>query len=157
MIRTMAAWLVLAEMANSMLCNRTKGRYLSQELRESPSVWGYFPSARYTLNQSSSTPSTPYKRSLAMRISWSTVSKAFFHSIKMAPEKCPLSKFRYQSLVPFIKHRDGSTDERSNYRPISVLPVVSRLFEKIIYDQASSYFTKSKFFCPDCSFWKASV
>ena len=43
-------------------------------------------------------------------------------------------------------HKDSSTEERSNYRPISVLPVVSRLFEKIIYDQVFTYFTKNEFF-----------
>ena len=32
-------------------------------------------------------------------------------------------------------YKDGSTEDRSNYRPISVLPVVSRLFEKIVFDQ----------------------
>jgi len=37
-----------------------------------------FFSFSYAVNQSSSTPSTPYKRSLAARISWSMVSKAFF-------------------------------------------------------------------------------
>ena len=35
--------------------------------------------------------------------------------------------------------KDGPADERSNYRPISVLPVVSRLFEKLIYDQLYHY------------------
>ena len=32
-------------------------------------------------------------------------------------------------------YKDGSSSENSNYRPISVLIVVSRLFEKFIYDQ----------------------
>ena len=30
---------------------------------------------------------------------------------------------------------EGKPDDHSNYRPISVLPVVSRIFEKLIYDQ----------------------
>ena len=29
-------------------------------------------------------------------------------------------------------HKDGPTDDRSNYRPISVLPVVARLVEKFM-------------------------
>ena len=36
-------------------------------------------------------------------------------------------------VAPIFK--GGKLDDRSNYRPISVLPVVSRLFEKLIYDQ----------------------
>ena len=40
--------------------------------------------------------------------------------------------------------KDGPADESSNYRPISVLPVVSRLFEKLIYDQLSYYLDSNK-------------
>ena len=39
-------------------------------------------------------------------------------------------------------YKDGPTDDRSNYRPISVLPVVARLFEKLIYEQIYSYLTE---------------
>ena len=42
-------------------------------------------------------------------------------------------------------YKDGSTEDRSNYRPISVLPVVSRLFEKIVFDQVYNYFTENEF------------
>ena len=38
-----------------------------------------------------------------------------------------------------IIYEDGSRNEVSNYRPISVLPVVSRLFEKLVYDQLYTY------------------
>ena len=48
-------------------------------------------------------------------------------------------------------HKDSSTEERSIYRPISVLPVVSRLFENIIYDQVFTYFAKNEFFYSDQS------
>ena len=36
-------------------------------------------------------------------------------------------------------YKDGSRNEISNYRPISVLPVGSRLFEKLVYDQFYTY------------------
>ena len=36
-------------------------------------------------------------------------------------------------------YEEGEKLERSNYRPISVLPVLSRLFEKLIYDQLYQY------------------
>ena len=35
--------------------------------------------------------------------------------------------------------KDGSTDELSNYRPISVLPFLSRLFEKLVYCRLYKY------------------
>ena len=36
-------------------------------------------------------------------------------------------------------YKESEKSERSNYRPISVLPVLSRLFEKLIYDQLYQY------------------
>ena len=45
-------------------------------------------------------------------------------------------------VAPIFK--SGSTEDRSNYRPISVLPVVSRLFEKLIYDQLYEYLDSNK-------------
>ena len=43
-------------------------------------------------------------------------------------------------------YKEGPTENRSNYRPISVLPVVSRLFEKTIFDQLYAYFDDNKLF-----------
>ena len=37
----------------------------------------------------------------------------------------------------------ASSSENSNYRPILVLPVVSRLFEKFIYDQLYTYLSNN--------------
>ena len=41
-------------------------------------------------------------------------------------------------------YKDGPTDVDSNYRPISVLPVVSRLFEKLICDQFYSFLNEHR-------------
>ena len=43
-------------------------------------------------------------------------------------------------------YKEGPTENRSNNRPISVLPVVSRLFEKTIFDQLYAYFDDNKLF-----------
>ena len=43
-------------------------------------------------------------------------------------------------------YKEGPTENRSNYRPISVLLVVSRLFEKTIFDQLYAYFDGNKLF-----------
>ena len=40
-------------------------------------------------------------------------------------------------------YKDGSSSEKSNYRPILVLPVVSRLFETLIYDQLYTYLSNN--------------
>ena len=41
-------------------------------------------------------------------------------------------------------HKTGPTDDQSNYRPISVLPVVSRLFEKLVFDQMYTFLNDNK-------------
>ena len=46
-------------------------------------------------------------------------------------------------MSPIFK--EGKLDDRSNYRPISVLPVVSRLFEKLIYGQLYQYLDEHKY------------
>ena len=48
-------------------------------------------------------------------------------------------------VAPLFK--EGLSDERSNYRPISVLPAVSRSFEKLVYDQLYRYLDESKLIC----------
>ena len=45
-------------------------------------------------------------------------------------------------VAPIFK--DGATDDKSNYRPISVLPVISRLFEKLIFDQLYDYLNRNQ-------------
>ena len=36
----------------------------------------------------------------------------------------------------------------TNYRPISVLPVISKIFESVIHEQLSEYFIENDLFCP---------
>ena len=45
-------------------------------------------------------------------------------------------------VAPIFKN--GERDGRSNYRPISILPVLSRLFEKLVYDQLYNHLDKNK-------------
>ena len=40
-------------------------------------------------------------------------------------------------MTPIFK--DGVKSDKSNYRPISVLPVISRLFEKLVFNQLYRY------------------
>ena len=47
-------------------------------------------------------------------------------------------------ITPIFKGGDRS--DRSNYRPISILPVISRLFEKLIADQLYQYMNENDMF-----------
>ena len=60
-------------------------------------------------------------------------------SIKLShfPDDCKLAK-----LKPLYKK--GSKTDPKNYRPISLLPIVSKIIEKIIHDQTMEYLTDNK-------------
>ena len=52
-------------------------------------------------------------------------------------------------------YKEGEKSEKSNYRPISVLPVLSRLFEKLIYDQLCQYLERGGFLTSEQSGFRA--
>ena len=49
-------------------------------------------------------------------------------------------------VLPIYKGKDLDKNLVNNYRPISILPVLSKIFEKIVYNQLLSYFTKNNLF-----------
>lgn len=49
-------------------------------------------------------------------------------------------------VVPI--HKKGDTSNVSNYRPISLLPVISKVVEKIMASQIMKYFESNNLFCP---------
>ena len=45
-------------------------------------------------------------------------------------------------ITPLFK-KEGSRSDPSNYRPISIIPVVAKIFERIIYDQLYHYLNEN--------------
>ena len=39
-------------------------------------------------------------------------------------------------------HEKDETTDKENYRPVSVIPLFSKIFEKVIYDQLIQYLEK---------------
>ena len=58
---------------------------------------------------------------------------------RIFPDKLKIAK-----VVPIFKKGDRALT--NNYRPISLLPVISKVIEKIIYNQLSLYFESNKLF-----------
>ena len=52
-------------------------------------------------------------------------------------------------ITPIFK--EGDKTEKSNYRPISVLPVISKLFEKLVFNQLYHYMKENSLFTSDQS------
>ena len=52
------------------------------------------------------------------------------------------SDFKMARVAPIFKSDDR--DDLNNYRPISVLPTVARVFERLIYEQLYKYFAENK-------------
>lgn len=52
------------------------------------------------------------------------------------PEKLKIAK-----IIPI--HKKGKVDEVSNYRPIAILPIISKIVEKIIHSQLINFFKAS--------------
>ncbi len=60
-------------------------------------------------------------------------------NIGIFPDKLKISK-----IIP--THKKENENLSTNYRPISLLPVISKIFEKVIYNQIYNFFQKQKLF-----------
>ena len=63
-------------------------------------------------------------------------SLAFLFNISLETSQFP-DPWKIARVSPIFK--DGEKNEKSNYRPILVQPVVSRLFEKLVFNQLYQY------------------
>ena len=54
--------------------------------------------------------------------------------------------WKYTKIVPL--HKKKSTLKREHYRPVAILSPLSKILEKVIYEQIYSYFDRNKLFHP---------
>ena len=54
----------------------------------------------------------------------------------------------WKAAVVTALHKKGDTDDPNNYRPISVLPVVAKLCERVVCTQLMSYLVQHHILCP---------
>ena len=50
-------------------------------------------------------------------------------------------EWKCAKVIPLFK--EGNHSDLNNYRPISIVPIVAKVFERIIYDQVCSYLTEN--------------
>ena len=63
------------------------------------------------------------------------------------------SKLKIAKVIPILKKGDELIFD--SYRPISILPSISKVFERIIFNQIHSYFhVNDLYFCSQCGFRK---
>ena len=63
------------------------------------------------------------------------------------------SKLKVAKVIPILKRGDETIFD--NYRPISILPAISKVFERIIFNQIHNYFhVNDLYFCSQYGFRK---
>ena len=55
------------------------------------------------------------------------------------PRDCKVAKLR-------LLYKKGSKTDPKNYRPISLLPLISKIIEKVVHDQTQNFLNKSKIY-----------
>ena len=57
--------------------------------------------------------------------------------------------YKYAKVVPLLKSSDKSPQNCSSYRPVSLLPVISRVVEKALFSQLSEYLESNQLLHPN--------
>ena len=58
--------------------------------------------------------------------------------------------WKIAKVAPIYKR--GSKSEMGNYRPVSVLPTLAMIFERLVYDQFADYLERNKYQSGFCKF-----
>ena len=76
------------------------------------------------------------------------ISKPLAHIINLALKTSTIPcSWKIDKITPV--HKSGSTNDESNYRPISVLPILSKILEKAVSIQLKSYLEENQLLSED--------
>ena len=84
----------------------------------------------------------------SIKLAADTISQPIHHivSLSLIQKKFPTS-WKYSKVLPLHKKLDPL--ERKNYRPVAILSPLSKVLEKIVYEQIYSYFSRNQLFHPN--------
>ncbi len=85
---------------------------------------------------------------ISSRFNFQTVSVSKVHKflISLNPRAVVPSEWKSARVIPL--HKKGPKNLLNNYRPISILPVISKIFEKVLYEQLYDYFISNNLLSP---------
>ena len=78
----------------------------------------------------------------SVKLAADVIAKPLHHIITLSilQQKFP-SQWKYAKVIPL--HKKECTLNRKNYRPVAILSPLSRILEKLVYDQVYGYFTRN--------------
>ena len=84
----------------------------------------------------------------SLKLAADLVTQPIHHIICLSIIECKFPEiWKYSKVLPLYKK--GDKLERKNYRPVSILSLVSKVLEKVVYEQIYSYFSRNKIFHPN--------
>ena len=83
----------------------------------------------------------------AVKVAADYVAGPLHHVITLSimQQKFPTS-WKYTKIVPL--HKKNSTLKKENYRPVAILSPLSKILEKVMYENIYNYFDRNKLFHP---------
>ena len=93
--------------------------------------------------------------SYSVKIAADYIAQPLHHviSLSLMQEKFP-SCWKSTKIIPL--HKKGSTLKKEHYRPVAILSPLSKVLEKVVYEQLYSYFSKNKLFSESLHGYRAN-
>ena len=78
------------------------------------------------------------------------------HIVNMSILTCSFpTAYKIAKVIPLHKGKEAPTNQPKSYRPVSILPVISKLIERVIQQQITRYMNDTKLFHPNHHAYRA--
>ena len=86
--------------------------------------------------------------SYSLKVAAEVIAPSVYHIVTLSimQRKFP-SAFKFAKVIPL--HKKLCKLERKNYRPVSILSPLSKVLERVIYEQIYDYFSRNEIFHPN--------